>query len=59
MIEQRADQWLSTYNWETDTIDYDSFLDYYELDYDLYDLAHEVFEHLLGWNHWDEYKVSC
>lgn len=50
MIQQRADEWLSAYDWEPEYIDIDRFLTYFEIDERLYDLAEDVFHDILGWS---------
>lgn len=46
MIHQRADEWLSQFDWEPERIDYFAFLDCYELDHSYYRLAESVFEEI-------------
>ena len=48
MIEQRADQWLATYDWEPRFIDYDAFMKHFEIDNRLYNLVVDVFDEILG-----------
>ncbi|MCT1193299.1 ImmA/IrrE family metallo-endopeptidase [Lactococcus lactis] len=55
MIEQRADEWLAQYDWEPEKIDYDAFLDYFELDHCFYRLTEKVFEELSNYNHLEAY----
>lgn len=57
MIHQRADEWLAQYDWEPETIDYEAFLTYYELDKNLYNLVVIVFNEILIHNHLDNYIV--
>lgn len=47
MIEYRADEWLSAFDWEPEVIDYDAFLEYFELERRHRDLAIEVFDSIL------------
>lgn len=55
MIEQRADEWLAQYDWEPEKIDYNAFLDYFELDHCFYRLTEKVFEELNNYNHLEAY----
>ncbi|WP_374284147.1 ImmA/IrrE family metallo-endopeptidase [Lactococcus sp.] len=50
MVKQRADEWLSAYDWEPEYIDIDSFLNFFEIDDRLYYLAEDVFHDILGWS---------
>ncbi|MBK5077359.1 ImmA/IrrE family metallo-endopeptidase [Lactococcus lactis] len=57
MIEQRADQWLAQYDWEPEKIDYEAFLNYFELDHCYYRLAEKVFEEINNYNHLGAYEL--
>ncbi|MFK5291830.1 zinc peptidase, partial [Lactococcus lactis] len=48
MIEHRADEWLAQFDWEPDVIDYDKFIEYFELEKSHYGLVVEVFDEIIG-----------
>lgn len=50
MLEKRADEWLSKYDWEPKFVDIEAFLDYFELDYKHYNDAYNIFKHILAQN---------
>ncbi len=57
MIQYRADQWLSEYDWEPEFIDYKAFMDYFEIDNHLYNLVVEVFSKILSHSQLASYSV--
>lgn len=57
MIQYRADQWLSEYDWEPEFIDYKAFMDYFEIDNHLYDLVVEVFSKILSHSQLGSYSI--
>ncbi|MGX7010977.1 hypothetical protein [Lactococcus cremoris] len=48
MIEHRADEWLAQFDWEPDVIDYDKFIEHFELEKRHYGLIVEVFDEIIG-----------
>lgn len=50
MLEKRADEWLSKYDWEPEFVDIEAFLDHFELDYKLYNDAYNIFKRILAQN---------
>lgn len=48
MIEHRADEWLAQFDWEPDVIDYDKFIEYFELEKRHYGLVVEVFDEIIS-----------
>lgn len=47
LILHRAEQWLAEYDWEPQSIDYDSFMEYFELEKSLYNSVVKVFNNIL------------
>lgn len=48
MIEHRADEWLAQFDWEPNVIDYDKFIEHFELENRNYELIVEVFDEIIG-----------
>lgn len=48
MIEYRADEWLAQFDWEPEVIDYDAFIEHFELEKRHYGLAVDVFNEIMG-----------
>ncbi|WP_282798559.1 zinc peptidase [Lactococcus lactis] len=48
MIEYRADEWLAQFDWEPDIIDYDAFIEHFELEKRHYGLVVEVFNEIIS-----------
>ncbi len=57
MIHYRADQWLSEYDWEPEYVDYEAFMEHFEIDRRLYDLVAEVFSEIINHAQLDSYSV--
>lgn len=55
MIEYRADEWLAQFDWEPDIIDYDAFIEHFELEKRHYGLVVEVFDEMIGHAQLDSY----
>lgn len=47
LILHRAEQWLADYDWEPQSIDYDAFMEYFELEKSLYNSVVKVFNNIL------------
>lgn len=47
MLEYRAEEWLSQFNWEPEVIDYDAFIEYFELEKRHYNLIVEIFDEMI------------
>lgn len=45
MIEYRVDEWLAQYDWEPNYVDYDAFMNHFEIEYRHKDLVIEIFYH--------------
>lgn len=48
MIEYRADEWLAQFDWEPDVIDYEAFIEHFELEKRHYGLVVEVFNEIIS-----------
>lgn len=48
MIEYRADEWLAQFDWEPEVIDYDAFIEHFELEKRHYGLVVEVFNEIIS-----------
>ncbi|MFK4899207.1 hypothetical protein ACI1S7_10365 [Lactococcus petauri] len=54
MIEKRADQWLATYDWEPQFIDYHAFMEHFEIGKWFYNL---VVDEILGYSQLDRQSM--